>query len=71
MKRTIQNSFTVLPAVYVLHSENTNREGRDVRVGDAEARQVVGRITEEVKESISGQGDHLWDRLVSSVLWDH
>jgi len=37
----------------------------DVRVGDAEAGQVVGRVAEEVKQSVAGRRHDLRDRLIA------
>lgn len=40
----------------------------DPPVGDVEARQVVGSITEEMQQCIAGLRHHLWNRFIPITL---
>ena len=40
-------------------------------VGNVEAGQVVGSVTEEVQQGVAGLRHHLWDCLVPITLWNN
>lgn len=52
-------------------SQEKKLEWNNVRVGNVEAGQVVGSVTEEVKQSVARCGHHLGDCLVTSALRYH